>query len=344
MFDPRAPHLYRGNSPEFVEPETYPERRRSSFGIRDLSAPPIPNYAPLFRPGPLSILHIDRDLDQWDGNGDVYVCGRFPSILNYDRRVWPKLRGTIHSGARLCCMTSMPFAFSGSDKERMRRGELSIEQAAASKARPGNTIVACGEYNSKGSLEMYGLSSDPEIATISSNSTAGTPHDAVFKNRQTSSSSKLLSVTNHGTRLVFSDGGGNLKWVERDGFSHVRQWNISHGSAEGPTGLWGGLADNFMESGSGDIARKILHTTSAKFDKSVNNDDLLIWTGEKLGILSFSSKSGFTAESFEETAKTLEEIRKEKQERVYAQTMRRALESHANEARYVAGLGLGMYG
>src|ERR1035438_8772484 len=39
-----------------------------------------------------------------------------------------------------------------------------------------------------------------------------------LKNRQTSSNSKLLSVSNHGTRIVFSDGGGNIKWVEGNGF------------------------------------------------------------------------------------------------------------------------------
>lgn len=342
LFDPRAPQKYRGSISETIESDSPLKIRRPSFIVRDINSPPLTNYAPLFRPGPLSVLHMETSLNAWDGNGEVYVCGRFPSILNYDRRMGLKLRGTIHSGGRLCSMVSMPFAFSGYDKECMRRGELSIDQATDSKTKPGNTIVACGEYNSKGSLELYGLSPFPELTTLSSDSAAGKPHDAVFKNRQTSSSSKLLSVENHNTRLVCSDGGGNLKWMERDGFTEVRQWNIAHRSTEGPKGIFGTLGDNYMDGQSGDIVRKILHTTSSKFDKAVNYDDLLLWTGEKLGILAFSSKAGFTADSFEEKSKSLEEIRTEREERIYAQTMRRALERQADEVRFVRNLGMGL--
>lgn len=171
---------------------------------------------------------------EWDGNGDIYVAGRFSNILNYDRRYFPRLRGTIFSGARLCSMAAMPFSFASMEKDLARRGELSIEQVQDAKERPGKTLIACGEYNSKGSLEMYGLSSDPLLTTISSESTAGRLQNSVMKNRQTSSSSKLLSVCNHSTRIVVSDGGGNLKWLERDGFTEARRWNISHGSVDAP--------------------------------------------------------------------------------------------------------------
>jgi hypothetical protein len=229
-------------------------------------------------------------------------------------------------------MASLPYPFASLEKDLARRGELSIEQVLESKTRPGKTLIACGEYNSKGSLEMYGLSPNPILSTISSDSSAGRTHDAVMKNRQTSSSSKLLSVASHGTRIIVSDGGGNLKWFERDGFTEARRWNISHGSVEAPRGIFGTLGDNYMDSGSGDIVIKILE----------NQGDLVLWTGEKIGLLTFSSKPGFTAESFEKTAKTAEEAHREREDRVYSTTMRRALEHQANEVRYVRGLGLGL--
>jgi hypothetical protein len=224
-------------------------KQSGSLDFRSLLNPePSPLYTHLHHPGPLSILHLPSSGNDWDGNGDIYVAGRFSNILNYDRRFFPKLRGTIHSGARLCSLTSLPYRFASMEKDLARRGELSIEQVLDAKTRPGKTLIACGEYNSKGSLEMYGLSSNPYLSTISSEFSAGRLQNSVMKNRQTSSSSKLLSVSNHGTRIVVSDGGGNLKWLERDGFTEARKWNISHGSVEAPRGIFGTLGDSYMVS------------------------------------------------------------------------------------------------
>jgi hypothetical protein len=287
----------------------------------------------LYQPGPLSILHLPLFGDELGGSGEIYVAGRFPSILNYERRTFPKLRGTIHSGARLCSMTSLPYPFASLEKDLARQGELSIDQVLEAKTRPGKTLIACGEYNSKGSLEMYGLSPYPEMNPISTGtSTGGTLQNSATKNRQTSSSSKLLSVSNHGTQIVVSDGGGNLKWMERDGFTESRRWNTAQGSVGTPRGIFGTLGDSYMDSGSGDIVIKILE----------NKGELILWTGEKIGLLSFSSKPGFTAQSFEHAAKTAEEARLEREERIYSRTMRRALEHQANEVRYVKGLGIGL--
>jgi hypothetical protein len=239
-------------------------------------------------------------------------------------------------------MASLPYPFAAMEKDLARRGELSIEQVLEAKTRPGKTLIACGEYNSKGSLEMYGLSPEPHFSTISSDSSAGSLQNSVMKNRQTSSSSKLLSVANHGTRIVVSDGGGNLKWLERDGFTEARRWNIAHGSVEAPRGIFGTLGDSYMDSGSGDIVIKMANTNNGRSGQLVN-EDLVLWTGDKIGLLSFSSKPGFSAESFEETGnKTPEQIRTEREERTYAETMGRALEANANEVRWMRGLGLGM--
>ncbi|KAF8865427.1 hypothetical protein BDZ45DRAFT_684455 [Acephala macrosclerotiorum] len=316
----------------------------SSSDFRTLLNPePSPQYAHLHHPGPLSILHLPSSGDEWDGNGEIYVAGRFPSILSYDRRYFPKLRGTIHSGARLCSMASLPYPFASMENDLARRGELTIEQVWEAKTRPGKTLIACGEYNSKGSLEMYGLSPNPMLSTISSDFQAGSLQSSVMKNRQTSSSSKLLSVSNHGTRVVASDGQGNLKWLERDGFTEARRWNIAHGSIEAPRGIFGTLGDNYMDSGSGDIVIKLANTHSGRAEKPVNKDNLVLWTGEKIGLLSFSSKPGFTTDSFEDRGnKTPEELHREREERTYSETMGRALEANANEVRWMRGLGLGL--
>lgn len=229
------------------------------------------------------------------------------------------------------------------EKDLARRGELTIEQVWEAKTRPGKTLIACGEYNSKGSLEMYGLSPNPILSTISSDLSAGSLQNSVMKNRQTSSASKLLSVSNHGTRVVVSDGQGNLKWLERDGFTEARRWNIAHGSIEAPRGIFGTLGDHYMDSGSGDIVIKLANTHNGRTDKPVNEDDLILWTGEKIGLLSFSSKPGFSADSFEDRgSKTPEELHREREERTYSETMGRALEANANEVRWMRGLGLGL--
>lgn len=195
-----------------------------------------------------------------------------------------------------------------------------MEQVLESKNRPGKTLIACGEYNSKGSLEMYGLSSNPLDTVVSTNLAAGSLQNSVMKNRQTSSSSKLLSVSNHGTGIVVSDGGGNLKWLERDGFTEIRRWNTADDMEDEPHGIWGTRDDSAMDSGSRDIILKLISCASGQAEKPVNDGALALWTGEKIGLLSFSSKPGFSANDFEETAKSAEEAHREREERVYAKT------------------------
>lgn len=344
LHDPRANLLHSASS-DTLERVDDIEHLPGALTSKGIVNPQPKNYTPLFQPGPLSIVHMPTSQDCWDTSGDIYVAGRFSNILNYDRRYFPKLRSTIFSGARLCSMTSIPYPFAAELKDRMRRGELSIEQIDAAKAEPGNTLIACGEYNSKGSLELYGLSPRHLTSTLYGNISGAKPQTQNFmRNRQTSSDSKLLSVASHGTRIVFSDGGGNIKWVERDGFTGVRDWNIGRGSVEGPRGIFGTLGDSYMDTSSGDIVRKILHTkpNTEQQGKSVDKDDLILWTGEKLALLSFSSKPGFTAESFEEKAKSAEEAMKEREERIYGQTLKRALKMQADEVRFVTGLGLGL--
>lgn len=295
----------------------------------------IPRYAHLYQPGPLSILHMPVS-EPWDGAGDIYVAGRFPSILHYDRRYFPKLQDTIHSGARLCGLAYLPYAVD-KDLDLARRGELSVERAWETKSRDGKTLIACGEYNTKGSLEMYGLPTHREKTDFDSRPHKVSP--SVMQNRQTSSSSKLLSVANHGTRIVVSDGSGNVKWFERDGFTEVRHWNIAQESTETTSSIFGTLGDYYVDSEAGDIALKLLPTGSE--EEAVNEDNLVLWTGEKLGLLQFTPSPEFNQDSFEEGPRA-DEARKEREARVYGETMRRALVQQANEVRYVQGLGFGL--
>ncbi|KAH8813214.1 hypothetical protein F5884DRAFT_670322 [Xylogone sp. PMI_703] len=336
LHDPRETRSYSASEPEQLDDVDgiVPPRIRAMAGL--LNQEYTPRYAHLYQPGPLSILHMPTP-SPWDGGGDIYIAGRFPSILHYDRRFFPRLQDTIHSGARLCAMAYLPYAV-GEDLDLARRGELSVERAWESKSHPGQTLIACGEYNTKGSLEMYGLPSTGEQTDPDPRPYKTTP--SVMQNRQTSSSSKLLSVANHGTRIVVSDGSGNVKWFERDGFTEVRRWNIAQETAETThRSIFGSMRDYYRETETGDIALKLLPTGSA--EGSVNEDNLVLWTGEKLGLMQFSPHPAFDQDHFEEVLGEEDALR-EREARIYGETMRRALIQQANEVRYVQGLGLGL--
>ncbi|KAI9874982.1 MAG: hypothetical protein M1830_009055 [Pleopsidium flavum] len=342
LHDPRIGHNAKTSnhlSEGLDHVATFPASPRSQNDFhRLLSGDPILEPAPLFQPGPLSILHFNPVSDNPCQQGEIFVAGRFPSILNYDRRFFPKLRSTIHSGARLCGLTSLPYPFTSLEMDLMRQNQLSTAAVEELKARPGATLVGCGEYNGKGSLEIYGLCSEP---TIDGNLHAGHTLDSTFKNRVSASRSKLLSVATHGTRIVFSDGDGMLKWVERDGSTLVRRWNINQYHQEEVRGLF---TTSVLEAGSGDVALKILTPGGNNREKQLNQDDLLIWTGERIGLLNFASKPAFSAVDFEESAESVEEALRRREECIYGQTMRRALERQADEVRFVRGLGFGARG
>ncbi|KAH9894566.1 hypothetical protein F4778DRAFT_279673 [Xylariomycetidae sp. FL2044] len=308
---------------------------------RDLSSVldprPLPPYASLAQSGPQSIVHLEVSGNPKVLSDDIFVAGRFSNILHYDRRIFPKIKGSIHSGARLCSLASLPYPFSSLDSDLRRRFQLSEEQVKKAKHIPGGrAIIAGGEYNTKGSLEIYGLSSGDDDVLGSR-----VFHDSTMKNRQTASQSKLLSVTNHGTRIVFSDGQGYLKWMERDGFTEVRRHKIGKSEKVAQRSLFASMP------GSDDIARKILSTRTDQHEQGTLqsiSDDILFWTGEKLGLVSFSSKPGFTADDFEESSRTPEELTAEREEELYGERMRLALERQANEVRFVQHLGAGSVG
>jgi hypothetical protein len=296
-------------------------------------------HVSLAQPGALSILHLPPT-QKWDANGDIWVAGRFTSFLNFDRRYFPRLRGTVHSGARLSCLTAIPYPFIVGDL-RVGLPYSSPSLLYEVKSIPGHTMIAAGEYKGKGSLELYSLSSEPSRSIDSSDSRTTRNSLACYQNRQTASSSKLLSVAPHGSRLVFSDGDGSLKWVERDGSTLVRQFNINDETRALSTAA-------YMAPDQDDIVQKILPTVSrslsawarAPDDVPLGQDNLITWTGDgRLGMVSYGG-AGFDADELDEQAKEAEMKELRNKEREYGAEMRRALEQQARELRWMQGYGL----
>jgi hypothetical protein len=298
-------------------------------------------HVSLSQPGALSILHLPSNRE-WDGNGDIWIGGRFTSMLNFDRRFFPKLRGTVHSGARLSCITSIPHPFI----PQSLRVNYPPSYLYDAKATPGHTLITAGEYKGKGSLELYGLSSEPTRSINSSDSRTTRNPQACYQNRQTASSSKLLAVAPHGTRIVFSDGDGNLKWVERDGSTPVRQFNINdlQRKPQDTTPTMTSPLNTNDEPGWGDIVQKIIPTCkpAASHDASPGQENLIVWTGDgKLGMVGFGRDAPFDVDVFEDALEQQNVDGSEKvREREYGMEMRRALEQQARELRWLRGYGL----
>lgn len=307
----------------------YDYRARSNQTIGD---DPLPHYAPLSQPHPLSVLHLPNAGDQSTMSDDIYVAGRFSNILHYDRRRignTAPVVGSLHSGARLSSLTCLPYSFSPLDTDLRRRGGLTAEQVELSKAKPGRTLIACGEYNGKGSLELYGL------PATSGGNRGGREHNSCLKNRQNAAASKILSVVNHGTRIVFSDGHGTIKWFERDGTTEVRRHRIGHSESLHKGSIFSSMP------GAGDSARKLLSTKLPDAHKRLNDDEVLFWTGEKLGLVNFSGRPGARPEDYEEKQirSASEERRKQAEDR-YIEDMRMALGRQADDVRLLQNVGL----
>lgn len=295
-------------------------------------------YASLLQPNPLSILHPPSLHEH-----AIFVAGRFPGILHYDRRFFPRLQNIVHSGGSLCGLASAP-----SPRFPVR---------SDSKGSDLQKIVACGEYKGRGSLELYDLTPSEISSSLSS---------AVYQNRQSAARSKLLSVASHGARIVYSDADGNVKWVERDGRSEIRRWNVNNHLSDVKTnkrttssGAEAGRSDEddsdmgglFAGSpGNNEVIQKVLPTGG-----SLMSDELLIWTGERIGRLQFTGNpepdfdQGDEEEDIpidEEPDKSIREVvrhqRREqlRREKEYVRTMRSALERQADEVRRMGGFGL----
>ncbi|KAL9103245.1 MAG: hypothetical protein Q9163_001696 [Psora crenata] len=289
-----------------------------------------PDYSMFSQSSPLAILHREPDT--------IHAAGRFPSILTYDRRFFPQVASTIYSGARLSCITSVPCASVTTAITTTTSITTSSSSSSSTTTTPtGSALAAAGEYNGKGSLELYPLS--PRGHRLAGEAT---------RNRTSASSSKCLSLTAHGTRMLFSDSDGMLKWVERNGSTLVRKWNIntcsssSSSSADTPEPAVlpsrGGLFN--AEVNEGDVARKLLPITAEA------NGRVGLWTGEKVGVLSFGNtrrvvdgKGNNKQEGVGVEGEEVESSSSHEQRDYYARMMRRALERQADEVRFVRAFG-----
>jgi hypothetical protein len=338
LHDPRQPNNHRSKQNEITRIETvatFPTDPRQD-GFSNLpSVDRTTGFASLFQPGPLSIHHLPAHGLQ--NSSEIFVAGRFPSILVYDRRTFPRLRTNFHSGSRLSSLTSLPFSFRSLDSDLLRKQQLSLREVEETKSVPGSRLIACGEYNGKGSLEIYGMSSHSVSEDFPPSQKAGLGQTSNLKNRVSASRSKLLSVTPHGTRLLVSDSDGNLRWFERDGVTLVRAWNVNAFDVEGSRGVFG---VTYAPSG-GEVARKLIPIAQPNSGASVGEDEILVWTGERIGVLGFVEKPRFGGfDGKEWHAETLEDRLRHREERVYGETMRRALQRQADEVRMMQGLGL----
>lgn len=288
---------------------------------------PLPPYASLSQPTPSSIIHLPRPGSEDLVSDDIYVSGRFSNILHYDRRKFPLIAGSIYSGGLINSMTALPHPFSTVDYEVRHQGDLNAAQVAESKLRDGRTLIAGGGYKAKGSLEIYGLSSTrhAEGRNMLQNS--------CLKNRHTAASSTILYIANHGTKIVFSDGNGHLKWFERDGITECRRVKIGHSDADGKSTLFGSMP------AADDVARKIMSTRTKHGTNRPNNDNILFWTGEKLGMVSFTTSPLYKEDDFEPQDAQTSADQRARQE--YADRVRKALEQSADEVRFMGGLGVG---
>jgi hypothetical protein len=311
---------------QILEP---PKFRREGYSRLILTEQPIP----------LSIVHFPSSgEDTADDGSDIYVAGRFPSILNYDRRCLSKPRTVIYSGASLSCLAHLPYPYSADAAFDMRKSKLSLEEVRSAKSAPGDTLIACGDYGGKGSLELYGLSEPSGATDLPIEAGPRRTLESTFQNRQVASSSKILSVTPHGTRLVFSDGNGYLTWVERDGFTLARQYDINHSMTDPIRGVFG-TSDGYMGIRFGEIARKLMPTRKLGAPPATNVDNLLLWTGGEIGMLRFTSRPQHRVADFEESVKSLEEREHENSQMTYGEMVRRDLVAQADEARFMRGLG-----
>ena len=308
------PSSFASKPPHSVQLSSSPSWRPS----HRLENPQWMDYAKV-EPGPLSVLH--------HAENEILICGRFPSILSYDRRYFPRLQYVIHSSASLSAMTSIPHSPTGS-----------------SNLTRSSTLIACGEYRGRGSLELYslphfGIGQQSSLDTLDSIPLGDedlSMNSFSYKNRVSAATSKLLSVASHGTKVVFSDSEGGLKWVERDGHSLVRRWNINDyqmGNANAmPTSA----------SVSGDlVARKILPLGEPDSERGAKGDaDLLIWTGEKIGIVTtnphFADHEEMVKDFEGDSDQKREREERERKEEEYSKTMRQALERQADERRWMS--------
>ena len=303
---------------------------------------------------PISILHAPAYAGSPDSSS-IWVAGRFSHLLNFDRRRFPLISQTLHSGSHTMSLSALPNAYFKPRKLILKADSplLSVSEIAKTKETIGHTIMAAGNYRGLGSLELYGV-------------TPGVFNRTHFKNRQTIAFSGALAVAPHAGKIVYSDASGHLKWLERDGFTPVRSININSvetRSAEDCAQAgsvieqfadravqaragWGGQ-DVAAGWGHQDVVKRILPTKpNATTDAGLapGDDNLVVLTEDgRLGMVGFGSRQRWEWKEAGSAEQLAVDPEVRRAERDYEDNMRQLLLHHENELNYVRGFGLGNF-
>ncbi|KAK8246103.1 hypothetical protein IWZ00DRAFT_341475 [Phyllosticta capitalensis] len=318
--------------------------------VCELGPSPV-STSPVCQHKPLSILHLPLP-GAADVSHSIWVAGRFPSLLHYDRRYFPKLAGNIYSGGDLSSLTYLPHAFVDWDRHAYVEGT-------------DTTIVAAGDYKGKGSLELYGVSA---AATTTTTSLPKRPRST---NRNTSLL-RILAVGSQGARVVASDCFGNLVWWYRDGKTKARTFNINealqttspYGTAPSPAQdnidhLYAQYAadlgdlDPYDPVAQPEMVLKMRTTvapsswsptttaTTTDGGGGLNDDALVVQTDNgRVGLVAFGEANALEPQ-WHEAAQDAAELAHQQQERRYGCMMRRVLENHSRELNWMSSLGMG---
>ncbi|KAK7540827.1 uncharacterized protein J3D65DRAFT_616631 [Phyllosticta citribraziliensis] len=286
---------------------------------------------------PLSILHLPLP-GAAEVSNSIWVAGRFPSLLRYDRRYFPKLAGNIYSGGDISSLTYLTNPFVDWDSHTYCDGT-------------DTTIVAAGGYKGKGSLELYGVNAECGCTL---------PRQPSTTNRNYSSIFRILSIATQGARLVGSDGNGNINWWYRDGRTKARTYNINDPPRNGASSIQDNVDHVYDQYASDvpsddweprqpDIAWKIKPSIAPGLSSSagsttgtrgINEEDLIISTDNgRIGLVGFGEANALEPE-WHEAAENAAEVEHHRQEKMYGSMMRQALEEHTRELNWMRGLGL----
>lgn len=322
--------------------------------------------------GPRSILHVPAlPGSPVDSSSSIWVAGRFSHLLGFDRRRFPALaRAPIPCAARNpslalmsnlhCYMPPPPRSGGGgwSFGSAAPDALLPARDVFAAKEKPGHSILAVGMHRGGAGLAIHALGNDDA-------GDAGIGVATTFRRAPGGGFARALAGAPHGARVVFADSAGWLRWVERDGATGVRAWNVNSGSqSSGPVarhvagGGGGGVVPGGGDDEGGvaglvrlrpptddddDFVTRILPVGRAGAqDVGADAAGLVLTTQEgRVGLLSFGGRGRrWRSPAVRESTPEEEDARAEMEEQtLYERRMRFALAAQANEVNFLSGRG-----
>jgi hypothetical protein len=334
----------------------------------------------LVDPGPRSILHVPAlPSAPLDSSSSIWVAGRFSHLLGFDRRRFPALaRAPIPCAARNPSLALLPnvhchippstrsggrgWSFGSSAPDPL----LPAREIFSAKEKPGHTILAAGMHRGGAGLALHALGTAAATDDGDDASGAGGAMTAAttFRRAPGGGFARALAGAPHGARLVLADSAGWLRWVERDGATAVRAWNVNSGRASaGPAARLGranGGAEGLRDGeGPGSVAQLVRLRPPADDDDDdfvtrilpvgrggaaaagADGAGLVLTTQEgRVGLLGFGAKTRWGAPVDRERTAEEEEARAGMEEQtLYERRMRWALAAHANEVNFFGARG-----